>query len=203
MSRVVSFFDPIKEENFELQQVFNAVMSNNVEDLKGQLYKNIKLLSRKSSVTDEQGRTFKHISPFQLAIWYLNDELIKIMINILYTEKDLQLQETLLTQMNYILFSGINYQYEDGKVTDSTHYNYERLIKTYQQLCPDGKKDFLDVIGKEGVTIPFNIVKDLSQLYPPLNSEILNSFFQDKVQEIHLLKENLQGLFTVVAETSV
>lgn len=118
----------IRTSELQVKQLLHHIARGGQYEAELMLIKDPGLLLEKSGFTDYSGRSFSHVTAFQLADWYLDTHMCRMLRKYLPDDKAMQqLKEIPSKGLEYIL-NGMKYQ--------ERYFDVKPLIDAYQAYIP-------------------------------------------------------------------
>jgi hypothetical protein len=164
----LALFKPV----IDVRKLLHHVTRGEHDVVKAILKQDIRLIFKRSFVTDCSGREFENISGFEYALWALDKHMWAAMIECIpNNEEGKKVFARLIAQYNKVNTMGVTYKF-DGKTFTEQHFDFENtLIKELQiqvdSINAPGEKNWnaVDKQWREGIggaqkKLPMHVVDE-------------------------------------------
>lgn len=138
-------------ENADIEHLLKLVARSKRAKVEAILVKSPTLLLKKGETTDYSGRTFKEITAFELALWYRDRRMLKLIRKYLSKEEAAkQLNEYILSETSY-------------KKTHGNNYDLTKLINALKACVDDWNGDYkkcITELGQAQKMVPVHIANE-------------------------------------------
>lgn len=187
-------FKPVLDVRI-LHVFLDAVVQSDYDRVQIILEKHIDLIVKKGVVTDNSGRAFKQISPFEYALWALDMRMWTMMLECIPQEN--KIFATLLFQYDNINTHGATYNLNGEEITEK-HFDFDNTIIKELKIQvgfanAPGKKDW-DVINRQWQEdvggaqklLPTHVIVEAEWLKPEVGLRIGQATFDEWIMQLQL-----------------
>jgi hypothetical protein len=163
-----TLFKPMLKEQL-LERIFDHVVRDEYADLIVLLENNLNFLVKRGTVTDCSGRTFKSISPFEYALWALDQPMWELMLHLIVNHSK-ELLPQVLAQYNKMKTDGVSYTLNGEEIPGELHFDAENTIikQLHVQAANETKSSDIDAqneqwikgVGGAQKLLPMNFVHE-------------------------------------------